>query len=85
MFRGRRHHGVLQFLDFISDRLRSCALRYFGTVLEATKIAIDFLETYIRNGDLGVKAGKGFYCYPDPEYKKSDFLNPVRNCSSLKP
>jgi 3-hydroxybutyryl-CoA dehydrogenase len=48
-----------------------------GTVIEATKIATDFLENYIDNGHLGVKAGKGFYYYPDPAYKKSDFLNPV--------
>ena len=48
-----------------------------GTVLEATKIATDFLETYIDKGALGVKTGKGFYSYPDPGYKKPDFLNPV--------
>ena len=48
-----------------------------GTVLEATKIATDFLQTYIANGDLGVKTGKGFYSYPDPGYKKPEFLNPV--------
>ena len=46
-----------------------------GTVTEATKIATDFVETYIKKGNLGVKAGKGFYSYPDPAYKKPDFLS----------
>jgi len=25
---------------------------------------------------LGVKSGKGFYTYPDPEFMNADFLNP---------
>lgn len=48
-----------------------------GTVIEATKIATDFLATYIENGNIGVKAGKGFYSYPDPLYKRPEFLKPV--------
>jgi 3-hydroxybutyryl-CoA dehydrogenase len=48
-----------------------------GTVTEATKIATDFLKTRIKKGHLGVKAGRGFYTYPDPAYKNPDFLNPV--------
>jgi 3-hydroxybutyryl-CoA dehydrogenase len=48
-----------------------------GTVTEATKIATDFLEAYIKKGDLGEKSGQGFYSYPDPAYKNPDFLNPV--------
>jgi 3-hydroxybutyryl-CoA dehydrogenase len=47
------------------------------TVTEATKIATDFLKTRIKKGHLGVKAGRGFYTYPDPAYKNPDFLNPV--------
>ena len=30
----------------------------------------DFLRGYIERGRLGKKSGKGFYCYPNPEYKK---------------
>jgi 3-hydroxybutyryl-CoA dehydrogenase len=33
----------------------------------------DFLKRYIDEGRLGVKSGKGFYEYPDPEYRKPDF------------
>jgi len=45
-----------------------------GTVIETTKIATNFLNLYVEKGELGVKTGKGFYGYPDPEYKKSEFL-----------
>jgi 3-hydroxyacyl-CoA dehydrogenase len=30
----------------------------------------------IKKGELGVKTGKGFYTYPNPEYQQADFLNP---------
>ena len=30
----------------------------------------------IKRGDLGVKSGKGFYIYPDPEFMRTDFINP---------
>ncbi len=32
----------------------------------------------IERGELGVKTGKGFYSYPDPEYLDADFLNPEK-------
>jgi len=34
------------------------------------------LKEKIERGELGVKSGKGFYSYPDPEYMIPDFLNP---------
>jgi 3-hydroxybutyryl-CoA dehydrogenase len=30
----------------------------------------------VKKGELGVKTGKGFYTYPNPEYQNPDFLNP---------
>jgi 3-hydroxybutyryl-CoA dehydrogenase len=32
------------------------------------------LKQKIEKGELGVKTGKGFYSYPDPEYLQDDFL-----------
>jgi 3-hydroxybutyryl-CoA dehydrogenase len=32
------------------------------------------LKEKVERGELGVKAGKGFYAYPDPECAKADFL-----------
>ncbi len=36
------------------------------------------LKDMVERGDLGVKSGKGFYTYPDPEYGHPDFLNPEK-------
>lgn len=38
------------------------------------KRAIDFLDTYIKRGELGIKTGKGFYTYPNPAWQRPDFL-----------
>jgi 3-hydroxybutyryl-CoA dehydrogenase len=40
------------------------------------------LKEKIDRGELGVKSGKGFYAYPDPEFARGDFLNPTPQCSS---
>lgn len=32
----------------------------------------------IKKGELGVKSGKGFYSYPNPDYLDPDFLNPKK-------
>ena len=34
----------------------------------------DALLRMIERGDLGVKSGKGFYTYPDPEFARPDFM-----------
>jgi 3-hydroxybutyryl-CoA dehydrogenase len=33
-----------------------------------------FLKAYVDRGELGVKAGKGFYRYPNPAYAQPDFI-----------
>lgn len=35
---------------------------------------LSILEDKISKGEIGEKAGKGFYDYPDPAYKRPDFL-----------
>ena len=35
------------------------------------------LKKKIEKGELGVKTGKGFYSYPDPEYLRDEFLTPA--------
>jgi len=38
----------------------------------------DALLQMIQRGELGVKTGKGFYTYPDPEFLRPDFLSPKK-------
>ena len=33
-----------------------------------------FLKEYVDRGDFGVKAGRGFYSYPDPAYARPGFI-----------
>jgi 3-hydroxybutyryl-CoA dehydrogenase len=34
----------------------------------------DALLDMVKRGELGVKSGKGFYTYPDPEYLRTDLF-----------
>ncbi len=37
-------------------------------------VMIDFLQPYVDRGELGVRSGKGFYEYPNPEFRDTGFL-----------
>jgi 3-hydroxybutyryl-CoA dehydrogenase len=39
----------------------------------------DFLKTYVDRGWLGVKTGRGFYTYPDPDYAQPGFIRGGEN------
>ncbi len=39
----------------------------------------DALLQMVKRGELGVKTGKGFYTYPDPEFLRPDFINPKKD------
>ncbi len=47
---------------------------YEQTGDEGLKSMVALLRPYIDRGELGMKAGKGFYSYPNPEYQQPDFL-----------
>lgn len=40
----------------------------------ASKSFATLLKSYVDQGKLGEKSGEGFYTYPNPAYKNSDFL-----------
>ncbi len=41
-----------------------------------------FLRAMVERGELGVKSGRGFYAYPDPQYKRPGFLERGANTGS---
>ncbi|MBW1814145.1 MAG: hypothetical protein JRJ39_10915, partial [Deltaproteobacteria bacterium] len=41
------------------------------------------LKVYIDRGDMGMKADKGFYYYPDPEFQSAGFLEGVTENKDL--
>ena len=63
------HVGLNVMVDAMANRLDGDA----GTQ-ERTDATLNFLKPFIERGDLGMKTGKGFYTYPDPEYGRSDFI-----------
>ncbi len=42
------------------------------------KTNADYLRTFVEKGHTGIKAGKGFYDYPDPAFLKPDFMKGIR-------
>ena len=56
---------VLDITRFWADTLHDPQLRANAALL----------DPYVERGDLGVKAGRGFYTYPDPAYARPGFLD----------
>ncbi len=45
--------------------------------------ALDFLGSYMKQGHLGMKSGRGFYRYPEPAYQRPEFLSEARGLEDL--
>lgn len=59
-------------LDLIYD----IEMVYFNNSNDPKDRPPDLLREKVKKGEVGIKSGKGFYTYPNPEYLKPDFLNP---------
>ena len=47
---------------------------YYQNSNDPADRAPDFLVEMVERGETGLPAGKGFYTYPNPEYRQPDFL-----------
>ncbi|HYB21551.1 MAG TPA: 3-hydroxyacyl-CoA dehydrogenase NAD-binding domain-containing protein, partial [Thermodesulfobacteriota bacterium] len=47
---------------------------YYGESKDPKDCPPEALKAMVERNELGVKTGKGFYSYPNPEYRKPDFL-----------
>jgi len=60
-------------LKIVKERIEERGRQLDFLAEEAGKIG-GFLQSYIDQGYLGEKSGRGFYAYPDPAYSRKDFI-----------
>ncbi|MBU1275763.1 MAG: 3-hydroxyacyl-CoA dehydrogenase family protein [Proteobacteria bacterium] len=68
--------GLFGMMDQIGlDVVYNVELSYFNETKDPKYKPPTALKKMVENCELGYKTGKGFYSYPDPEYKELDFLS----------
>jgi 3-hydroxybutyryl-CoA dehydrogenase len=78
--------GPLALMDKVGlDVVYEIEMTYYRDSNDPKDRPPDALLEMVRRGELGIKSGKGFYTYPDPEYLQPDFLNPsISTTSNLR-
>jgi len=56
------------------DVVRDIEMVYYGESGDQRDMPPGVLLDRISRGELGIKTGKGFYKYPDPEYREQGWL-----------
>jgi 3-hydroxybutyryl-CoA dehydrogenase len=69
--------GPFALMDKVGlDVIYDIEMVYYNDSKDPKDKPPDALLQMVKRGELGVKSGKGFYTYPDPEYLRADFLKP---------
>jgi 3-hydroxybutyryl-CoA dehydrogenase len=67
--------GPFGLMDQIGlDVVQDIEKQYFLSSGDERDKPPDFLRDFIAQGRIGVKSGRGFYTYPNPEYKQAGWL-----------
>ncbi len=67
--------GPFGLMDNVGlDLIYDIELLYFGESKDPQDRPPDLLAEMVEKKELGVKTGKGFYDYPHPEYRRTNFL-----------
>lgn len=67
--------GPFGLMDLVGlDVVYDIEISYYNESKDPRDYPPQALKEKIDRGELGVKTGKGFYTYPDPEYARLDFL-----------
>ncbi len=68
--------GPFGLMDTVGlDVVSEIEMVYYSDSKDPRDKPPDALLDKIKKGELGVKSGKGFYTYPDPEFAQPEFLN----------
>jgi len=71
--------GPFGLMDAVGlDTVLNIEMVYYGDSGDPKDKPPEKLIEKVKKGELGVKAGKGFYTYPNPEFLAPDFLNPKK-------
>jgi 3-hydroxybutyryl-CoA dehydrogenase len=71
--------GPFGIMDEVGlDTVYNIEMVYYNESKDPKDKPPEALMEKIKKGELGVKSGKGFYAYPNPEFLKPDFLNPKK-------
>ncbi|NIQ37154.1 MAG: 3-hydroxyacyl-CoA dehydrogenase family protein [Proteobacteria bacterium] len=68
-------HGPFGLMDAVGlDVVHDIEMVYFNESQDPRDRPPEALGAMVEKGELGVKTGKGFYTYPDPEFSRPDFV-----------
>ncbi|MGZ3592933.1 MAG: 3-hydroxyacyl-CoA dehydrogenase family protein [Syntrophales bacterium] len=71
--------GPFGLMDTVGlDTVYNIEMVYYEASKDPKDKPPEALVEKIKKGELGVKSGKGFYTYPNPEFLQPDFLNPKK-------
>ena len=71
--------GPFGLMDAIGlDVIYNIEMAYWESSGDPNDRPPDALKAMIDRGELGMKSGKGFYTWPEPEFTRPDFLDPKK-------
>ena len=80
VFTGIKDSPPFALMDNVGlDVVYDIEMVYYGESRDPKDHPPQALKEKIQRGELGVKSGRGFYSYPDPEYLRPDFLDPNKS------
>ncbi len=76
------YSGPFGIMDSIGIDTVHTIVDYWGKTLKDPQLQKNavYLKDYVDRGDLGVKTGKGFYTYPNPEFREPGFITSIDAC-----
>jgi 3-hydroxybutyryl-CoA dehydrogenase len=77
--------GPFAWMDQIGlDVVRDIEMVYYQESGDPKDKPPAFLGEMIARGELGVKSGKGFYAYPDPDYQRPGWMEGTHGSAALE-